>query len=507
MIYIHSIGRALQYFPQHTALLREGQAVTFPELDVRVRRIASALRRRGFLSGDRLAFLMSNGPDYIELVYACSLLGVIAVPINTRYAGAEVDRLLDDSQPRGLIRHSKFTAPTAQLDWDHVIDLAPLGEANEDLYAGEFYDPDAILALLYTSGTTGQPKGAALTHSNIFSNIHDLNYWLDYREKAVFLHASPMFHIADFPAMFAAPVFGAAQLTLPRFDPASFCASVQTNGVTHTVLVPSMINTLCQFEELAAFNLDSLDVLAYGGSPIAPALVREVRRALPKAKLLQVYGLSEAGFLAGLTDAEHKDDRLQSCGRPCPGIDLRVVDTDGKPVASGELGDLVARGPGIMRGYWRDIEEDLPESESSMDETAEALRGGFFHTGDIGRQDTDGYFYIVDRAKDMIVSGGENVYSGEVEAAIYEIPQVKEVAVFGIPDEKWGELVAAAVVLLPGTNLSAEELKQFCKTRIASYKVPRHIEFMTEELPKSGSGKILKRVLREKYWTGQPRRV
>jgi acyl-CoA synthetase (AMP-forming)/AMP-acid ligase II len=507
MIYTHSVGRALQYFPQHTALLRDGQAVTFLELDVRVRRTAAALRRRGFLSGDRLAFLMTNGPDYIELVYACSLLGVIAVPINTRYAGAEIDRLLEDARPRGLIRNSKFPAPTVSLEWEHVIDLAPLDEDNEELYAGEFYDPDAILVLLYTSGTTGAPKGAALTHVNIFSVVHDLNYWLTYREKALFLHASPMFHIADFPAMFAAPVFGAAQMTLERFDAQSFCTSVQTRAVTHTVLVPSMINTLCQFDDRAAFNLDSLDVLAYGGSPIAPALVREVRGVLPKAKLLQVYGLSETGFLTGLTDAEHTDERLQSCGRPCPGIDLRVVDAAGKSVASGELGNLVARGPGIMRGYWRDIEEELPEDESSVDETAEALRGGFFHTGDIGRQDKDGYFYIVDRAKEMIVTGGENVYSAEVEAAIYEIPEVREAAVFGIPDEKWRELVAAAVVLRPGTSLSAEELKQYCKTRIASYKVPRHIEFMTEELPKSGSGKILKRVLREKYWAGQSRQV
>jgi long-chain acyl-CoA synthetase len=507
MIYTHSVGRALQYFPQHTALLREGRAVTFLELDVRVRQIAAVLRRRGFLSGERLAFLMPNGPAYIELIYACSLLGVIAVPINTRYAAAEIDRLIKDARPRGLIRHSKFSAPTIRLEWEHVIDIDSLDEAEGETYAGEFYDPDAILVLLYTSGTTGAPKGAALTHANMFSNVHDLNYWLDYRKKAVFLHASPMFHVADFPAMFAAPVFGAAQMTLERFDAPSFCTAVQTHGVTHTILVPSMIMTLCQLRELAAFNLDSLDVLAYGGSPIAPALVRDVRRLLPKAKLLQVYGLSEAGYLTGLTDAEHTEDRLQSCGRPSPGTDLRVVDAAGKPVASGELGNLVARGPGIMRGYWHDIEEELPGDESSVDETTEALRGGVFHTGDIGRQDKDGFFYIVDRAKEMIVSGGENVYSAEVEAAIYEIPEVKEAAVFGIPDEKWGELVAAAVVLRPGASLSAEELKQYCKTRIASYKVPRHIEFMTEELPKSGSGKILKRVLREKYWAGQSRQV
>src|SRR5260370_1165856 len=378
MIYTHSVGRALQYFPQHTALLRDGQAVTFLELDVRVRRIAAALRRRGFLSGERLAFLMPNGPDYIELVYACSLLGVIAVPINTRYAGAEIDRLLEDARPRGLIRHSKFPVPTVRLEWEHVIDLAPLDEANEELYAREFYDPDAILALLYTSGTTGAPKGAALTHANVFSNIHYLNYWLSYRHKAVFLHSSPMFHIADFPAMFAAPVFGAAQAALPRFDPVSFCASVQTNGVTHTVLVPSMINTLCQFEELHEYNLESLDVLAYRGSPIAPALIKDIRRLLPKAKLLQVYGLSEAGFLTGLTGAEHTNDRLQSCGRACPGIDLRIVHPNGGPAGSGQLGNLVARDPGIMVGYWHDIDEDLPKDEASVDETTKAFSGGFF---------------------------------------------------------------------------------------------------------------------------------
>ena len=507
MIYTHSIGRALQYFPQHRAVLRSGQSLTFLELDASVRRIAAALRCRGLQSGERLAFLMPNEVDCIELVYACSLLGAIAVPINTRYASAEIDRLLHDSQPRGLIRHSNFPAPTGRLDWEHVIDLEPLDESDQQPYTGEFYDPDALLVLLYTSGTTGKPKGAALTHSNVFSNIHDLNYWLEYREKAVYLHASPMFHIADFPAMFAAPVFGAAQMALPRFDPASFCASVQANGVTHTVLVPSMINTLCQFEELHRYNLESLAVLAYGGSPIAPALIKEIRRLLPKAKLLQVYGLSEAGFLTGLTDAEHTNDRLQSCGRACPGIDLRVVHPNGGSTVSGELGNLVARGPGIMVGYWRDIDEDMPKDESSVDETTKAFSGGFFQTGDIGFQDKDGYFYIVDRAKEMIVSGGENVYAGEVEAAIYEIPEVKEAAVFGIPDEKWGEVVGAVVVLRLGTNLSTEELRQYCKTRIASYKVPRHIEFTTEELPKSGSGKILKRVLREKYWSGQSRQV
>jgi long-chain acyl-CoA synthetase len=268
-----------------------------------------------------------------------------------------------------------------------------------------------------------------------------------------------------------------------------------------------MINALCRFEQLGTHNLQSLDVLAYGGSPIAPSLVREVREKLPNAKLLQVYGLSEAGFLTGLKDEEHTEARLRSCGRTCPGVDLRVITANGRQASAGELGELVARGPGIMMGYWRDVEEQLPGDDTEVDETAAVLREGAFHTGDIGYQDPEGYFFIVDRAKEMIVSGGENVYSGEVEAAIYELPQVKEAAVFGIPDPKWGEIVAAAIVLRQGASLSAAEVIEYCRGRIAAYKLPRHIDFVPDELPKSGSGKILKRTLREKYWEGQPRRV
>jgi long-chain acyl-CoA synthetase len=506
MIYSHSIGRALQYFPQHTALLREGGCVSFRELDARVRKIAAVLRKQGFLSGERLALLMPNGPEYLEIIYACSLLGVIAVPLNTRYAADEIKRVLEDARPRGLIRHSRYSSPAIEIAWEHLIDLAPLGD-EEEPYRGEHYDPESPLVLIYTSGTTGTPKGAVLTHANVFSNVHDLNYWLAYHDKAVFLHAAPMFHIADFPAIFAAPVFGAAQVTLQHFDALSFSAAVQANDVTHSVLVPSMINTLCQFDRLADFNLESLDVLAYGGSPIAPSLIHDVRNKLPSVKLLQVYGLSEAGYLTALKDGEHTGDRIRSCGRACPGVDLRIVDANGAVVPPGDPGHLLARGPGIMKGYWHDLEDDLFDSDSEIDATTEALHGGFLHTGDIARQDKEGFIFLVDRLKDMIVSGGENVYSGEVEAALYEMADVLEAAVFGIPDPKWGEIVAAAIVLRTGSDLSADAIQSYCKTRIASYKVPRHIDFFSGELPKSGAGKILKRSLRQKYWANEPRNV
>jgi long-chain acyl-CoA synthetase len=257
-----------------------------------------------------------------------------------------------------------------------------------------------------------------------------------------------------------------------------------------------MINLLTQFLDAKKYDLSSLQVLAYGGSPMAPELVHRTRELLPNVKLIQVYGLSETGFLTGLQDQEHTDDKLMSCGRPCPGVDLQVTDMSGKRVEPGQAGELIVRGANVMRGYW-----------SNQEETAKAFRDGYFRTGDIGHQDTAGYFYILDRLKDMIVTGGENVYSGEVEAVIYGHPAVREAAVFGVPDPQWGELVMASVVLKPGATLTSDDLIAFCRRSLASYKLPRRIEFSETDLPKSSSGKILKKTLRERFWSHQQRAV
>jgi long-chain acyl-CoA synthetase len=262
------------------------------------------------------------------------------------------------------------------------------------------------------------------------------------------------------------------------------------------VLVPTLINMLTNFPELQKYDLTPLQHLGYGGSPMAPELVHRTRQVLPKVKLVQVYGLSEAGFLTGLKDNEHTEDKLTSCGRPCLGIDVRIVDPTGTEVETGKTGELVARGANIMRSYWNKPEE-----------TKLAFRNGFFRTGDIGYQDAHGYFYILDRLKDMIVTCGENVYSGEVEAVIYTHPAVREVAVFGIPDPKWGEIVKAVVVLKPGKTLTAEELIAYCRRSLANFKGPRSIEFSDTELPKSGSGKILTRLLRDAAWGRRERAV
>jgi long-chain acyl-CoA synthetase len=495
MIYVHSLGRAFRYYPQRTALVVGGAVVSFKALHERVQNIAAALAAKGFRAGDRLALLLPNSPEYIELVYACSWVGVTAVPINARLSAAEIDRVLLDAKPRGLVRHSSLPKPVVQLPWQLVLDEEPLDVRN-DSCPDPVYDPEATLALIYTSGTTGRPKGVMVTHASVLANVDHLSYWMRYREGGVYLHAAPIFHIADFPAMFAAPAFGARQVTIPKFSPQGFCELVQGERVTHTVLVPTMLNLLTQMSEAKPYDLSSLEFLAYGGSPIAPELVRRTRKLLPNVKLLQCYGLSETGFLTGLEDQEHVEVKLVSCGRPCPGIDLRVEDETGKEVQVGQRGELVVRGANVMRGYWNDPED-----------TALAFRNGMFRTGDIGYQDSDGYFYILDRLKDMIVTGGENVYSGEVEAVIYKHPAVREVAVFGIPDSQWGELVMACVLLKPGMVLSANDLTTHCRQFLANYKIPRRVEFSDTELPKSGSGKILKRILRDRFWVHEERGV
>ena len=495
MIYWHSLGRAVRYYPEQVALSSGETRRTFRELRDRVADIAAALGEHGFRAGDRLALLLPNESDYLELVYACAWLGLIAVPVNTRLSIPEIDHLIADANPRGLIRHSSLPVPTVKPSWELVLDKEPSG-LRSDSHTDAIYNPEAILALIYTSGTTGHPKGVVVTHANILANVDHLNYWMPYREGGVHLHAAPIFHILDFPFIFAAPAFGVRQVTIPKFSPQGLCETVERERVSQSVMVPTMINLLVQFSELEKYDLSSLERLAYGGSPVAPELIHRMRKALPNLKLIQGYGLSEAGFLTGLKDHEHTEDRLMSCGRPCPGVDLRVVDESGKELEAGGHGELEVRGANVMRGYWNNSEE-----------TKLAFRNGFFRTGDIGYRDANGYFFILDRLKDMIVTGGENVYSGEVEAVIYQHPSVREAAVFGVPDPQWGELVAASVVRKLGMPLSENELIAHCRRSLANFKVPRRVELSDTELPKSGTGKILKRILRERFWADQKRAV
>jgi len=490
-----SLGLAARVHPERPALVAGGRRLGFRELDERVARLAATLAGEGFKPGERLALHLPNGPDTLELLLACARLGVIAVPLNTRLAAVELDHILADARPRGLIRHSSLPAPGVAVAWQRVLDQRPL-ELVGGAAPAPLEDPDAILALIYTSGTTGQPKGVIITHANMLANVQHLASWLPFAAGDVYLHAAPIFHILDFPALFAAPATGACQATLAQFGARAFAEAVARERVSHTILVPTMINMLVQSPELGQHDLSSLATMAYGGSPMARELILRTRALFPRVKLVQGYGLSESGFLTALLDEEHTEGRLASCGRPPPGVDLRIVDESGRELAVGQHGELVARGPNVMRGYW-----------NNPDETARSFRDGFFRTGDIGYRDAEGFFFILDRLKDMIVTGGENVYSGEVEAVLYAHPAVREAAVLGIPDSKWGELVMACVVRKPGATVGADELVAHCRQSLANYKVPRRIEFSDADLPKSGTGKILKRVLRERFWAGQERAV
>src|SRR5262252_4858220 len=378
MIYSHSLGRALQYYPEKTALALNGNRLSFRQLHQRVGRIAAALSKEGFKAGDRLALLLPNEAEYVELIYACAWLGLIVVPLNTRLSEKEIDHVLVDATPRGLIRHSSLAAPTVRLPLERTIDKETF-EFKDEAFPKPVYDAAAVFTLIYTSGTTGLPKGVSLTHANIMANMDHVNYWMRYREGGVYLHAAPMFHIADFPFMFASPAFGTCQAAIPKFSPQAFCEIVERERVTHTVVVPTMLNVLTQFEDLKNYDLTSLERLGYGGSPIAPELIHRVRDVFPKLRLIQVYGLSETGFLTGLQDHEHTENRLTSCGRTCPGIELRVVDESGKELEAGGHGELVVRGANVMSGYW-----EKPE------ETKLAFRDGFFRTGDIGYRDANG---------------------------------------------------------------------------------------------------------------------
>jgi acyl-CoA synthetase (AMP-forming)/AMP-acid ligase II len=495
MIHAHSLGRAARYYGERTALASGTARPTFRELHDRVGGIAAALVGHGFQAGDRLAMLLPNEYDYLELVYACAWLGVTAVPINVRLSETEINHVIADASPRGLIRHSSLPVPTVKLSWQRVLDQEPL-EVKSDGHPEPIYDPEAILALIYTSGTTGHPKGVVATHANILANVEHLNYWMPYRELGVHLHAAPVFHIMDFPFMFAALAFGICQVVIPKFSPQSFCETVERERVSQSVLVPTMINMLTQFDKLESYDLTSLETLAYGGSPMAPELIHRIRAVLPKLKLLQGYGLSETGFLSGLQDREHTEDRLMSCGRTCPGIDLRVMDDSGKELEAGSHGELVARGANVMRGYWNNPEE-----------TKQTFRDGFFRTGDFGYRDADGYFYILDRLKDMIVTGGENVYSIEVERALFQHPAVREAAVIGIPNEQWGESVHAVIVTKDGATVTPEELTAHCRQHIGGYKAPRSYEFRSEPLPVTSVGKVRKNVLRDPWWAGRERKI
>jgi len=518
MSIVDGLKKSVRDRPQKIASICGGSRLTFQQMDERVNRLSSALSRLGIARGDRVAVLSLNCHRFFELYYGVAQLGAIVVPINFRLQPTEIKYIVDHSGSRAFAVDpalaSLVEAVRPQLESvEHFISMSDdplegyvtyddlLASGSADFDAPQVTD-DELLGLFYTSGTTAEPKGVMLTHKNMLANIAHSEGVYNYLPEDIYLHAAPMFHLADGAAVFSHTSRGATQVFIPRFEPKQLLETIASERVSLLLLVPTMVNFVLQQADLDSYDLSSLRHLTYGASPIAPDLLRRAMKAL-NCQFAQGYGLTEASpLLTVLTHEDHlvtdekSERRLASCGKPVKGVDVRVVNEDGADVKPGSVGEIIARGPNIMKGYWMRPED-----------TEDTVRNGWLHTGDLATVDEEGYIYLVDRKKDMIVTGGENVYSTEVEAVLYAHPAVKEAAVIPIPDPDWGEAVHACIAVRDGKRVTAEELEEFCRERMANYKVPRSIEFIENELPKGGTGKILKKQLRERYWKDRTRRI
>jgi long-chain acyl-CoA synthetase len=486
---------------------------TFGEHLDRVARLSTGLRGLGVGRGDRFAVMALNGHEFLECYHAAFLGAGVINPLNLRLAPKELEYILGDSGTKVCFA-DRFFAPVvdkvrAAVGIDQVVMIgegdAPHDVAYEDLLASatpeipDEPEEDDPAILMYTGGTTGLPKGVLLDHRAEMLNLyHVLQVWR-FTADDVFLHQTPMFHAASMGGMLGVPGQGGTSVFLPMFDPARALELSEQYSVTQTVMVPTMIGMLMNHPEFRPERLASLRALTYGASPMPGALLERLLSAFPELDVFQGYGMTESSaVLTALGPQEHRagGPRLRSAGLPLPGVALSIQDTDGAVLAQGETGEVCARAGNFMREYWK-----KPEA------TADAFRGGWYHSGDAGYLDPDGYLFLVDRVKDMIVTGGENVYSVEVENAIASHPAVEQVAVIGIPSEKWGEAVHAIIVIREGAALTETEIIDHAREWIAGFKLPKSVEIRTEPLPLSGAMKVLKRELREPYWAGRDRAV
>lgn len=486
---------------------------TWREIGDRVARTAGALRELGVGDGDRVAFLGMNSDWFHEFYLAVPWANAVVNPINTRWAVKEIAFSLRDSDSRVLIVDDTFISlvPELRSEFDgldtviHATDgtAADGALSLEDLIAQADPIEDArrsdseLAGLFYTGGTTGFPKGVMLSHTNLVTCGIGAAASRFIGHGARFLHTAPMFHLADFAAWLVTMATGGTHIMVPKFDVAAVCEAIEKYRVTDTVMVPAMLRTLVDSGELEKYEVSSLRNIGYGGSAITTAVLERTGKALPGVTYSQAFGQTElSAILTLLTQEDHIDGRrLTSAGRAVPYAELRIVDENDNDVPRGQVGEIAALGSNVMLGYWKRPEE-----------TAEALRNGWLHTGDAGYLDEDGYLHVVDRIKDMIVSGGENVYSAEVENAISQHPAVAACAVIAVPDEKLGERVHAVIVRRDGVSCTADDILAHTKTLIAGYKAPRSVEFLAV-LPVSNTGKILKRELREPHWNRASRSV
>ncbi len=507
---IQSLRRAAALRPDAIAAYDGDLRPSWSELADSVARLSAALIALGVAPGDRVAILAGNGLGYYQALFALFGIGAVAVPLNTRLAPPELAFQVSDAGARVVLTDAGLAGQAAGLrsagvttlidigraapapDCDHRIDALIAAHAPHDWQPV----PDSSLAgIFYTGGTTGLPKGVMLSHRNLHAMAVGLVMQLQLDEDAVVLHSAPMFHLADF-AIFVVTLVAGTHVFIPALDDVTMLDAIERYKVTHSFTVPAVIDRIARSESLPSRDLSALKVLGYGGAPMPWGTYLNAREKLPHIDFVQGFGMTEMPshtFLGARYHREGADPALlRSAGQPGYGYELRIVDTQGQPVPPGTFGEIAGRGDNVMMGYW-----NRPE------ETAAALKGGWMHSGDAGYMDQAGFVYITDRFKDMIVSGGENVYSIEVENVISGHPAVLECAVIGVPDEKWGERVHAVVALAPGATLDADALIAHCRGQLAGYKIPRSLQVHDGPLPRSAAGKVQKTVLREPHWAGR----
>jgi long-chain acyl-CoA synthetase len=465
---------------------------TYRELYDRCRRLAGGLRALRLTTGDRVAVVADNCHRYLELYLAVPAAGFVVVPLNARHTEAELRYALEDSGARVLATDRDPGALAGIVD--RVLSLP--GDYDKligqgfDAPLGQDVTEDSLAGLFYTGGTTGASKGVMASHRNLVANSFNIVVLLGLTGDDRWLIMAPMFHAAGTCAVLANVWVGAAHVITP-FDPPTVLDLMQSEAITSVLGVPTMVAAVAEEQAARPREVGSVRLFVHGGSPMATDVLRRARDAFATTEFIEIYGATETWFA---TAQRHKERMLdsplvKSCGKPIAGASVRVINLTSGVASHGEIGEILVRGPSVMQGYW-----------NKPVQTAEAFVEGWYRTGDLGYQDAAANVFLVDRAKDMIISGGENVYSTEVEDALYSHPMVLEAAVFAVPDERWGERVHAAVVLRgPATR---DELVAHCRARIAAYKVPRTID-LTNELPKSASGKILKSELRKPYWDGR----
>jgi acyl-CoA synthetase (AMP-forming)/AMP-acid ligase II len=489
------------------ALSYGARQTTYDELDGYASRVANALISSGVKPGSRIAILDKNSDRFFQLLLGAAKVGAVLLPVNARLAPSEVAFAVNDSEAELLFIGEVFESIVSSIRNQlskvrEVIGLEQDFDGWRDRHqAVDLHlplDPGLVCLQLYSSGTTGYPKGVQLTHNN-FLAIPLRDDWRSWSSDDVVLLVTPLFHIAGVGMGINGLLNGSKIIIHREFSPFDVLQTVERDRVNVALLVPAMLLAMLNDKNVEKSDLSSLRHIIYGTSPIPTELLKRALQVFRRAKFFQIYGLTEtAGVITVLGPEDHSVERqamLRSCGRPVDGVELRVVNADGDDLPVGKVGEILCRTAQNMKGYWKRAED-----------TSKTLRGGWLHTGDAGYLDQEGYLYIHDRVKDMIVTGGENVYPAEVENALYGHPDIADVAVIGVPDQRWGEAVKAMIVLKPGRDGDKDRLLQYARERLAGYKVPKSIDFVSE-LPRNPSGKILKRILRESFWAGYERQV